>query len=219
MEEIWKDAKYIKKDGTVVDFEGWYQVSNLGRVRSFREHGGGQKINVKSSMPTLRKLSNSSSNYKNVSLRINGKTRMYLVHRLVLSTFTDIPEHLKTEKHIDVNHIDEDKTNNKLSNLEWCTRKQNNMYGTRLQRAMENGRVTRSTREWKEAHSRGNTSNARPVVGVNVKTGQVVEFESMTCVTDFLNIKLADRSVSAAIRGRQKTAYGYYWYYKEDYKK
>ena len=41
----------------------------------------------------------------------------------------------------------------------------------------------------------------------------------MTCVADFLNIKLADRSVSAAIRGRQKTAYGYYWYYKEDYKK
>lgn len=218
MEEIWKKAIYIKKNGSVVDFEGWYEVSSLGRVRSYREHGGSQKINARRGVPILLSPSTyKDTGYFRVYLKINGKAKAYLLHRLVLSTFTEIPLELKDEKHIDVNHIDENKDNNTLSNLEWCSRKQNNLHGTRLQRAISNGNKTRKTEEWRKSHSGGNIHNARAVVGVHAKTGEVIEFESMTGVVEFLNIKLADRSVSATIRGRQKTAYGYYWYYKEDY--
>lgn len=218
MEEIWKKAIYIKKDGSVVDFEGWYEVSNLGRVRSYREHGGSQKIDAKSNTPRLLKATPSkTTGYLRVCLKIEGKAKSYLLHRLVLSTFVEIPNALKDEKHLDVNHVDENKDNNALINLEWCSRKQNNLHGTRLQRAISNGNKTRKSEEWRKSHSGGNIHNARAVVGVHVKTGEVIEFDSMTGVVEFLNIKLADRSVSATIRGRQKTAYGYYWYYKEDY--
>lgn len=218
MEEIWKKAIYIKNDGSVVDFEGWYEVSNLGRVRSYREHGGSQKANARRTNPILLTPgAYKDTGYLRIHLKINGKAKAYLLHRLVLSTFMEIPLELKSEKHIDVNHIDENKDNNTLSNLEWCSRKQNNLHGTRLQRAISNGNKTRKSEEWRKSHSGGNIHNARAVVAVHVNTGEVITFESMTGVVEFLNIKLADRSVSATIRGRQKTAYGYYWYYKEDY--
>lgn len=220
MKEIWKNAIYIRKDGSIIDFEGWYEVSNLGRVRSYREHGGSRKINARRITPVLLSPSTyKDTGYLRIYLKIDGKSKAYLLHRLVLSTFMEIPLELKDEKHIDVNHIDENKENNCLSNLEWCSRHKNNTHGTRTKRAIENGLKTKRTEEWKRLHSGGNVHNARSIVGVHVKTGEVIAFESMTGVVDFFKIKLADRSVSATIRGRQKTAYGYYWYYKEVYDK
>lgn len=219
MEEIWKKAIYIKRSGKVVNFGDWYEVSNLGRVRSYREHGGSMKRDARRLEPKLLKLTKSNtSGYYRISLKSSGKNNTYLLHRLILSSFVEIPSHLKKEKWLDVNHIDENKENNALENLEWCTRLQNNLHGTRLERAISKGNVTRQTREWKKNHSGGKVHNARKIIGVNVKTGEVVEFDSMTGVVEFLGIRLADRSVSATIRGRQKTAYGYKWYYKEDYK-
>lgn len=222
MEEIWKDAIYIDRNGNVIDFEGWYQVSNKGRVRSFRAHGGSRCSNKRSVTPTLLKTKKekSTNGYISVNMKIhNSKSKSWLVHRLVLSTFVEIPEHLKNEKWIDVNHKDENKRNNNLDNLEWCSRLENNLYGTRLQRSIEKGAKTRSTYEWKKKNSGGYIHNSRAVVGVSIETGEIVEFESMTGVNEYFNNKLADRSVSATIRGKQKTAYGYKWYYKEDYEK
>ena len=218
MKEIWKKAIYIKRDGAIVDFGDWYEVSNLGRVRSYREHGGSTKKDVRCSTPKLLKstLSNIGGYYR-VHMKINGQSKSYLLHRLVLSSFVEIPEYLKGEKYIDVNHIDENKDNNVLENLVWCTRLENNLHGTRLERAINKGNKTRNSKEWRITNSGGNVHNARKVVGVNTKTGEVVDFDSMTGVVDFFGIKLADRSVSATIRGKQKTAYGYKWYYKEDY--
>lgn len=220
MEEIWRQAIYIDKNKNIIDFGEWYEVSNQGRVRSYREHGGSMKKNARRLVPRLLKLTQCKvTGYYKVTLKINDKRAVYLVHRLVLSTFTKIPQELKEEKYLDVNHIDENKGNNTLENLEWCTRLYNNLHATRLERAITNGNKTRQCRKWRENHSGGNVHNARQVVGVNVKTGEVIEFESMTGVVEFLGIRLADRSVSATIRGRQKTAYGYRWYYKEDYEK
>ena len=219
IEEIWKDAIYITKSGELIDFNGWYQVSNKGRVRSFRARSGGNGI-VDSRLEIPRLLSVKSKNdntYISVTLKVNGKRKGFLLHRLVLSTFVQIPNHLKNEKNIDVNHLDEVKTNNDLSNLEWCSRLENNIHGTRISRAISNGLITKSTEEWKNKNTKGKVYNSRKVVGVNIKTGNVVRFDSMTCVVDFFGIPLADRSVSATIRGRQKTAYGYKWYYEEDY--
>ena len=218
MEEIWKDAIYINKKGEVIDFKGWYQVSNKGRVRSFRAHGGSRSQGKRRNEPMLLSISKKEGNYISVHLKLDGvKRRVYLLHRLVLSTFVSIPQELKNEKHIDVNHIDENKHNNNLENLEWCSRLENNLHGTRLKRSVENGVKTKASEEWRKKHSRGNVHNSRAVVGVNVKTGEVIQFEAMQCADEYFKIPLAGRSVSAAIRGKQKTAYGYKWYYKEDY--
>lgn len=108
IEEIWKDA---------VGYEGLYQVSNLGRVKSLNfNHTGNERI----MKPTLKK-----TGYYSVKLWKNGKSKHINVHRLVAEAFLgSIPKGLV------VNHLNEIKTDNRLENLEICTIKENLNYGT-----------------------------------------------------------------------------------------
>lgn len=108
-EEIWKD---------VVGYVGMYEVSNLGRVRSLAfkyPWRGTFKINK----PTILKPWSDRLGYKQVEIR--GK--FYLVHRLVAQAFIPNPYNLP-----EVNHKDEDKANNAVSNLEWCDKAYNMRY-------------------------------------------------------------------------------------------
>ena len=131
MEEIWKDKK---------DYEGHYQVSNCGRVKSIKF---GKEIILKQ---------NIKGGYYSVVLSKNGILKNYLVHRLVAEAFLDNPDNLPQ-----VNHKDECKTNNIVSNLEWCDRKYNVNYGSRNKRAAEKlSKIVRQydlngnfTKEWK----------------------------------------------------------------------
>ena len=107
--EIWKDIK---------GFEGHYQVSNFGRVKS-----------IKFRKERILKPANNGCGYLYVNLSKNGKYNIYLIHRLVALIFISNPNNLP-----EINHRDEDKTNNKVENLEWCDRKYNMNYGTRTQR-------------------------------------------------------------------------------------
>ena len=219
-EEIWKDAKYLSKENILIDFDGWYQVSNKGRVRSFRKRTGGNGVpDQRIEVPFILKSKNDKGGYIRVSLKKDGKIKGYLLHRLILTTFKEVLEHLVNEKIIDINHIDEDKQNNNLENLEWCSRLENNTHGTRTERAIKNSVKTRTSKEWKENNPNYIHPNARKVIGVNIITGKVIELDSMNCADEYFGIPLAGRSISASIRGRQKTAYGYKWFYKEDYKK
>ena len=104
MQEVWKDVK---------GYEGLYQVSNLGRVKT-------------TSTNYIKTLSKSNREYLRVQLHKNGVSKHISVHRLVATAFLDNPNKLK-----EVNHKDENKTNNNASNLEWCTRTHNNNFGKR----------------------------------------------------------------------------------------
>lgn len=108
MEEIWKD---------VVGYEGFYEVSNLGRVRSLREHVPKGKI--------LTPFDNGG--YDRVTFRINYKQKNLLVHRLVAKAF--IPNPCNKEV---VNHKDGNKKNNCVSNLEWVTKEENTVHAIAL---------------------------------------------------------------------------------------
>ena len=116
MEEEWRDIE---------GYEGLYQVSNLGRVKSLRNNHG--QFREKILKPGKNKLG-----YLQVNLYKEGKIKRCLVHRLVAETF--IPN---VNNYTQVNHKDENKTNNCVSNLEWCNRKYNMNYGTRSKRASE----------------------------------------------------------------------------------
>lgn len=105
MEEVWKD---------ISGWNGFYQISTHGRVKSLKR---GKEI--------ILTPSKNSSGYLTVSLSIEGKTFTKVVHRLVAIAFIPNPENKG-----DVNHIDEDKTNNHLENINWMTRKENLMWGT-----------------------------------------------------------------------------------------
>jgi hypothetical protein len=101
--EVWKDIE---------GYEGIYQVSSLGAVKSLdRLDGRGHKI-----LGKLLKTGNDVRGYQQVSLSKNGKATVRRVHRLVAETFIPNPEEKPQ-----VNHIDGYKTNNTVDNLEWTT--------------------------------------------------------------------------------------------------
>ena len=105
--EIWKDVK---------GYEGLYQVSNLGRIKSLG--------NLQNRKEKLLKI-NIRNGYCTTYLYKNNKKKSFLCHRLVAEAFISNPDNLPQ-----VNHKDENKLNNCVENLEWCTAKYNVNYSS-----------------------------------------------------------------------------------------
>ena len=183
--EVWKDIK---------GFEGRYQVSNMGRVKSLertvtRKNGRKQIIQER-----ILKTHPYRDGYLRVALYDScGKRKSFLVHRLVCEAFHKNPENKPC-----VNHIDEDKTNNTASNLEWCTVKENNNYGTRNERAGKASGKARSKS-----------------VGQYTRDGKLIKvWQSAIDVERQLGF--SQGNISKVTRGKRKTAYGYVWKYVEE---
>jgi len=117
--EIWKP---------VIGYEGLYEVSNLGRVKSI------PRVGTKGGILSLKER----AGYYCVDLSKNDSRSTIDVHRLVAKAFIDNQSNLPQ-----VNHKDENKHNNHVDNLEWCTCKYNINYGTSLQRMVETQRKQR----------------------------------------------------------------------------
>lgn len=113
MKEEWKDLK---------GYEGLYKVSSLGRVYSVYKKDYKQ--------PYLDK-----DGYLMIGLSKEGKHKNLRLHRIIAETFIPNPQQLPC-----VNHIDENKLNNNIKNLEWCTPAYNNSFGTRTERAARTNR-------------------------------------------------------------------------------
>ena len=124
MNEIWKDIK---------GYEGKYQISNLGRVRSIMPRATSHTRDKDGIM----RPSPNQGGYLNISLYGNGgnpkrNAKHHPIHRLVAEAFIPNPNNYP-----EVNHIDENRLNNRADNLEWCTRSQNMSAGTLPQRIRE----------------------------------------------------------------------------------
>lgn len=143
-EEVWKD---------VVGYEGAYKVSNLGSVKSYKLSQEGR----------IMKQVTPVGDYKAVELYDNGVGRKQFVHRMVAQAFLPNPDNLP-----EVNHRDEDPSNNNVDNLEWITHKDNMNYGTRTQRAIANT-------DW-EAHS---LQKQKAIYAIYPDTNNVELFQSV----------------------------------------
>ena len=165
--EIWKDCK---------GYEGLYQVSNLGRV-----------WNIK--LQRYLKGSYNKDGYIRVNLTAkNGKCKTESVHRLVALAFIPNPKGLPQ-----VNHIDENKENNCVDNLEWTSIKDNANHGTRNKRISKANSISVYCFELDKTFY--GAREAERELGIN------------------------HSSISKACRGKQKTAGGYLWeYYNGEYK-
>lgn len=118
MQEVWKD---------VAGYEGYYQVSNMGRVKGldrYIRYSNGLERKVAG---IVLKPNTDKDGYKTVTLTVSRKPKTYKVHRLVAQAFVENPNNYPV-----INHIDEDKSNNSAGNLEWCTIGYNNEYGSRI---------------------------------------------------------------------------------------
>ena len=122
--EIWRDIQ---------GYEGLYQVSNYGRVKSLERNftNGINGCTIKHIDEHIL-IPQNEKGYLRVNLYKNGKQKFCSIHRLVAEAFIPNPNNYPQ-----VNHKDEDKANNKITNLEWCTAQYNNTYGTCKKRMAE----------------------------------------------------------------------------------
>ena len=184
--EIWKD---------VVGYEGLYQVSNLGNVKSLDRIVFNKGISKFYKMKG-KKLSTNKSNgsgYKVISLNKDGISKNYYTHRLVAEAF--VPnENLYPQ----VNHKDENKYNNNSNNLEWCTCKYNNNYGTARDRIIKK--------------LINNKYRSKQVSAHDILTNELVFiFPSINEASR--QLKCSGQNISDALHGKQPTARGYIWKY------
>jgi len=166
MKEIWKDVK---------EYEGLYQVSNLGKVKSLQRNG-----TIK--QDRILKQYIDKYGYYYVGLR-NKKIKKFKVHRLVAEAFIPNKDNL-----VQINHKDENKKNNNVKNLEWCSAKYNVNYGTRTER----------------------TFKKVACICIGEKTKEEV-YKSIKEASIKLNIDSS--AITKCCKGKQKTAGGYIWKY------
>jgi len=155
----------------VKDYEGLYWVSNIGRVKSKR-----------------KVLKPTKGEYLKVGLSKNGIQRTYTIHRLVAQAFIPNKHNYKC-----VNHKDENKHNNNLTNLEWCSNLYNINYGKR------NEKVSKNQSKYK--------------IIQKDKYGNIIKiWDNIWDLTH--NTQYRKDNISCCCRGKYKYAYGYKWEYE-----
>lgn len=151
----------------VKGYEGLYAVTSCGKVWSYR--------NKRFLTPE-----DNGHGYLRVNLHKDGKDKKYMIHRLVAEAYIPNPENLPQ-----INHKDENKTNNCLQNLEWCDAKYNVNYGTRTEKTK------------------------KPILQYDLDGNLIREWPSTADVG-----KEVSSTICNCLKGRYKTAYGYIWKYK-----
>ena len=178
MKEIWKD---------IPNYEGLYQASNLGRIRNARTN-------------LIRKNVKSFGLYYTIILNVNGKQHLHLVHRLIAQTFIPNPDNKK-----EINHIDGNKHNNKIDNLEWVTRKENAIH------SIKNGLQTKE--QLAKAVKSMIRSTQKPIL--QIKNGKVVaKYKSVREASRTIHCSPA--GLSRCLNGKTNTVHGYQWRFEKE---
>ena len=203
--EVWKPVR---------NYEGLYEVSNMGRVKGLERTvwcglNGGCYRAIPERILKARTMANG---YLRVSLYKDGKGKGYYVHRLVGQEFLENPM-----GYTDINHKDEDKTNNHIDNLEFCDRVYNCNYGTRNQRMAEKMRGRKLSEEHKKKVAEKNTNNpklSKAVIAIHKINGLILEFPSIREAGRSTGIP--HQSIYKCCKGKYKSAGGFVWHYADD---
>lgn len=199
MEEIWKD---------ISGYEGKYQVSSLGRVKSLNYN--------RTKKEKILKGGKDNVGYLSIRLCKEGKPKTYRVHRLVAESFIDNPHNYPI-----INHKDEDKTNNCIENLEWCTQKYNNTYGTCINRRVANTdyKAIAAKIDYKEVGRK----NSEKLLNRKDKSKPVLQFtKDNKFVKEWVSNRECERNgydhsaVASCCKGKLKSYKGFIWKYKND---
>lgn len=184
-EEIWKD---------IVGYEGLYQISNFGRVKSLErwvtaKFGRTKEYSKQLIKEKIRKISYNQNGYALVVLAKQGHNKTYLLHRLVAAAFVENPNNLTI-----VNHKDENPHNNRWDNLEWCDYTYNNTY--------------------RDIHLRRNQDNvARKIIQYDLDMHEIKRWDIASDAAKFYNIALPN--IFKCCKGERTHCAGFKWRYYE----
>lgn len=179
MIEIWKEIE---------GYDGFYEISNLGRCKTHRAVGTGKYT----SEARLLKPVKCTNGYLEYQLSKDGKRKCHMAHRLVAQAFIPNPCNKK-----EVNHLDECITNNIVSNLEWTTSKENANYGTRNERSLKN-------------------HNYNKIIQLTLDGEYVTTHENAKEASKSVNLTTASCIVRCC-KKQKKQSKGYKWMYEKDY--
>lgn len=202
--EIWKDIE---------GYEGLYQVSNFGNVKSLNYNRSGKE--------NILKPQKNENKYLHISLCKNKKQKTFLLHRLVALAFLKNPQNFPC-----INHKDENKENNHVDNLEWCTHEYNLKYGTRLEKISEKRKGFKFTEESVQKMSNSHRGkklslevinkirekNSKAVLQYSLDGTFIKEWKSVIQVSKELNI--SNGHISECCNGKRKTCGDYVWRFK-----
>lgn len=195
MEEIWKD---------ISGYEGLYEVSNLGRVRSIprkllvSRNGTVYEVPYRSHILMPQRSNHGYRGvwlYKKDEKSNRRKGTFILIHRLVAEAFCE-----KEPGDCEVNHINECKVDNRACNLEWCTHKENSSYGTRGE---------------KISKANTNGKQSKPVVQLTLNGKFVAYYPSLAEIKRQTGFN--HKNICNLLHGHGNTAYGYKWQYANTY--
>lgn len=192
--ELWKDIE---------GFEGYYQISNKGNVRSVNRFDG-----VHDRQGSLIRQNLKHNGYLQVGLRKHGKRKWFGVHRLVAIHFIENPDNKPQ-----VNHIDGNKLNNTVENLEWVTGRENQRHAIKM--------GLRDNMPKGENHSfygkfGADSKSAKPVIRRDPKTGEIKLYKAKILAKDD---GFDVTSISKCCHGKMKHHKGYEWYFAKDFDK
>lgn len=169
MQEIWKD---------IPNYEGLYQISNYGRVKTLNPRYNKVESNIKS----VRKC---HDGYYRLDLHKNGVKKTYYIHKLVALAFLPNPNNYTV-----VNHKDENKENNYVDNLEWCTIGYNNLYSVNSRKKSRRG-----------------------IIQYDLFGNLIQKWQTISSASKTLNI--SRNSIFRCCNGTQNTAGNYIWKYAD----
>ena len=173
----------------VVGYEGLYEASNYGRIKSLAKTIPGLFGSTIYLKEKIRRNHKYPNGYEYVGLSNNGKVKTHLVHRLVAIAFIPNPDNLP-----EVNHKNEQITDNRVENLEWVTHKENANYGTRIQRANEKREI--------------------PIIQYSLE-GEFITEWTKGAMSVQKKYGWSRTNICACCKGKQQSAYGFKWAYKE----
>jgi hypothetical protein len=189
---MWKEIPdtdglyFANENGQIKSSDRWRNTKNQYSKSKYIRHG---KI--------LKPVLNSHGYYCVTIKYLNGSQKVMTVHRLIAKTFLPNPDNKPQ-----INHIDGIKTNNCVSNLEWCTASEN------IHHAFSTG-LNKGGKPWLNKFGKLHP-NSIPVQAYDKNNNLVAEFESMNIAAKNLNMKSSSH-ISSCINGKRKTAGGYFW--------
>ena len=213
-EEVWKPIK---------GYEGLYEISNLGRVKSLNYRGTGKE--------KILKNIEDYKGYLEVCLTKNGRHKIFRVHRLVAEAFIPNPENKPC-----VDHINTIKNDNRIENLRWVTNKENNnnpltkkkySKNHRKQNSEESKKKMSEAKKGENNHMYGrigeNNPKSKPVVQIDLNTNEVVNIYFSTSEAE-RQTGFKQSNISACCNNKfnrlgNNIYKGYKWMFLSDYEK